>query len=203
MFQIKSTGFLNPLIRIRVKYLRMRNMTSEMSGMALDLYLPCMNELFFLSRWMYLILGNFLALNRRENLDKISWFVLLLDSGVAHLSTCTFRYKNKTENLCGARGCKLQNQYIPYIASSCSVLRSWIRDPGLFWPLHSGSLFWPLDPGSGMEKNPEPGSGIRDEHSDLIFGSKILKLFDADPDPGSCQSWIRGGNKSDPQHCTC
>jgi hypothetical protein len=35
-----------------------------------------------------------------------------------------------------------------------------------------------------MEKNPEPGSGIRDEHSDLIFRLKILKFFDADPESG-------------------
>ncbi len=96
MFQIKSTGFLNPRIRIREKCLRMRNMTSERSEMALDLYLVWTNY-FSLSRWLYLILGHFLALNRRENLDKISWFVLLLDSGAAHVSTCTFRYKNKTE----------------------------------------------------------------------------------------------------------
>ncbi len=58
---------------------------------------PCMNELFFLSRWTYLILGNFLALNRKGNLDKISWFVLLLDSGAAHVSKCTLRYKKNTE----------------------------------------------------------------------------------------------------------
>jgi hypothetical protein len=26
---------------------------------------------------------------------------------------------------------------------------------------------------------------------DLIFGLKKLKFFDADPDPGYCQPWIR------------
>jgi hypothetical protein len=35
-----------------------------------------------------------------------------------------------------------------------------------------------------------------------VFWVKILKLFDADPDPGSCQPWsgygIRDGKKSDP-----
>jgi len=30
-------------------------------------------------------------------------------------------------------------------------------------------LFWPLDLGSGMEKNPEPGSGIWDEHPGSYF----------------------------------
>jgi hypothetical protein len=56
-------------------------------------------------------------------------------------------------------------------------------------------LFGPLDPGWG--KNPDPGSGNRDEHPNLVcenlvsvFGLKILKFFDADPDPGSCPSWI-------------
>jgi hypothetical protein len=52
-------------------------------------------------------------------------------------------------------------------------------------------LFLFLDP--GWEKS---GSGIRDEHPrsffrelrNNFFGAKILKFFDADPDPGS---WIR------------
>ena len=137
MFQIKSTGFLHPGIRIREKYLRMRNMTSERSEMTLDLFLVWTNY-FSLSRWMYLILGNVLALNRRENLDKISWFVLLLDSGAAHLSTCTFRYIKKQKNTWLY---KLQDHYIPYIAFG-------VADPGLFWR---------LDPGSGAFLTTESG----------------------------------------------
>jgi hypothetical protein len=45
-----------------------------------------------------------------------------------------------------------------------------------------------------------------------VFGLKILKFFDADPDLGSCQPWIQDGtnrirdsgsgiNIPDPQHC--
>ncbi len=50
-----------------------------------------------------------------------------------------------------------------------------------------------LTPGSGMGKNqdPDPGSGSRMKIPGLnsdslgtIFGFKILKLFDVDPDPG-------------------
>jgi hypothetical protein len=58
-----------------------------------------------------------------------------------------------------------------------------------------------LTPESGMGKNPEPGSGIREEHPGYyffeyllpyqFFGLKILEFFDADPGPGSCQPWIR------------
>ncbi len=67
-----------------------------------------------------------------------------------------------------------------------------IRDPG------SGAF---LTPGSGMGKNedPQPGSGsgmnIPDhisESLETIFGVKILKFFDADPDLGS-------GNLFDPE----
>jgi hypothetical protein len=58
-----------------------------------------------------------------------------------------------------------------------------------------------------MEKNPETGSGMN--FPDLIFenlvpvsvfGLKILKFFDVDPDLGSCRPWIRdpGWKKSDP-----
>jgi hypothetical protein len=56
-----------------------------------------------------------------------------------------------------------------------------------------------------MGKNPEPGSGMN--IPDLIFENlvsvfviKILTFFDADPDSGSCQPWIRdqGWKKSDP-----
>jgi hypothetical protein len=70
-----------------------------------------------------------------------------------------------------------------------------------------------LTPGSGMGKNPELGSGIRDEHPGSYFSElthpgsyfselsnffelKILKFFNAAP--GSCQPWIRNGKKSDP-----
>jgi hypothetical protein len=57
-----------------------------------------------------------------------------------------------------------------------------------------------------MEKNPEPGSWIRDEHPESSFENlvsvfwekNILKFFDANPDSGSCQPWIRDGKKSDP-----
>jgi hypothetical protein len=53
-----------------------------------------------------------------------------------------------------------------------------------------------------MGKKSRSGSGIWDEHPRsyfrelrLIFGLKILKFFDADPDPGSgiLWSWIRDG----------
>ncbi len=67
-----------------------------------------------------------------------------------------------------------------------------IRDP---------VFFLPLDPRSVVEKNPEPGSWIRDEHPGFSFENlvsvfwvkNILTFFDADPDPGSCQPWIRDG----------
>ncbi len=49
-----------------------------------------------------------------------------------------------------------------------------------------------------MEKNPEPESGIMDEHPGSYLRTlhqflvlKKLKFLDADP--GSCQSWIRDG----------
>jgi hypothetical protein len=72
----------------------------------------------------------------------------------------------------------------------------------------SGAIFTPK---SGIRdgKTPEPGSGIRDEHPDLIFenlvsaflGLKILEFFDADPDPWSGilfpGTGIRDGKKSD------
>jgi hypothetical protein len=71
------------------------------------------------------------------------------------------------------------------------------------------------DPGSGILCIFEPGicdgkksrAGIRDKHSGSYFeyqffqfGLKILKLFDANPDPVSCRSWIRnpGWKKTDP-----
>ncbi len=73
-----------------------------------------------------------------------------------------------------------------------------------------------LAPGSGMKKiqSQDLGSGIRDVHVIFeilvsVFGLKILKFFFADPDPGSCQPWIRdpgwekivsGLNIPDPQH---
>ncbi len=72
---------------------------------------------------------------------------------------------------------------------SGSVMRIRIRDPMLF-----------LIPGSGMGKNPDPGSGILDEHTGSyfwkrhqFFGLEILKFFYADPDPGYCHPWIRDG----------
>ncbi len=53
-------------------------------------------------------------------------------------------------------------------------------------------------------KNPDLGSGIRDEHprSQILylgisfFGIKMLKFFDADPDQGYYQAWIRDEKKS-------
>jgi hypothetical protein len=58
--------------------------------------------------------------------------------------------------------------------------------------------FFDPDPGSrpeiqDREKQSEPGIRIQNEHPgsyiseslETIFGLKILKLFDADPDPGS------------------
>jgi hypothetical protein len=51
-----------------------------------------------------------------------------------------------------------------------------------------------------MEKNPDPGSGtyildlifenlVQDMYQFFLFGLKILKFFDADPDLGSCQPY--------------
>jgi len=67
------------------------------------------------------------------------------------------------------------------------------------------------DPGSGMDKknqDPDPGSGsgmnIPDHIASsfgTIFGVKILKFFDADPDPGSGNLFdpgIRDRKNSDP-----
>ncbi len=64
-----------------------------------------------------------------------------------------------------------------------------VPDPG------SGALlsfFDPLTPGSmGWKKNPDPGSkmSIPDHISEslvtIFLVTKILKFFDADPDPGS------------------
>ncbi len=42
-----------------------------------------------------------------------------------------------------------------------TVLRIRIREPV--------RTFWPLDPGLGLEKNPDPGSGIRDENPGSYF----------------------------------
>jgi hypothetical protein len=56
---------------------------------------------------------------------------------------------------------------------------SGIRNPVLFCP------------GSGMEKNPDPGSGMKildhfSERLETVFlGLKIHEFFDADRDPGS------------------
>ncbi len=38
-------------------------------------------------------------------------------------------------------------------------------------------LFWPLDPGSGIEKNPDPGYGIRDEHPGSYFWVKNTSIL--------------------------
>jgi hypothetical protein len=56
-----------------------------------------------------------------------------------------------------------------------------------------------LTPGSGIRdgKNPGPGSGIIFENLGSVF-FLVKKLFDADPDPRSCQPWIRDLKKSDP-----
>jgi hypothetical protein len=50
--------------------------------------------------------------------------------------------------------------------------------------------FEPLNPGSGMGENLRSGSQINisdhvSESLETIFWVKILKIFDADPDPGS------------------
>jgi hypothetical protein len=60
-----------------------------------------------------------------------------------------------------------------------------------------------LIPGSGSGKKSGSGFGIRDESSrsffrelrNSFFGLKIIKFFDADPDPGSgiFISWIQDG----------
>jgi hypothetical protein len=53
-----------------------------------------------------------------------------------------------------------------------------------------------LIPGSGMGKNPDPGSRILDEHQrqffrelKISFGLKILKFIDTDT--GSFRPWVR------------
>ncbi len=99
--------------------------------------------------------------------------------------------------------------YSESIALCLTVLR--IRDPVLFWPLDP-------DPWSGME-NPEPGSGIRDEHPDHPIFENLLSVFcvrffffDTDLDPrssilssldlGSGMENIGSGiNIPDPQNC--
>jgi hypothetical protein len=53
------------------------------------------------------------------------------------------------------------------------------------------------------EINAEPGSGMNIldlifENMVSVFVLKVIKFFDADPDPGSFQPWIRDGKKSDP-----
>ncbi len=58
-----------------------------------------------------------------------------------------------------------------------------IRDPVLFGP-------WTRDPGWRKFQSQDPGSGMNIpdlicENLVLVFGLKIHKLFDADPDPGS------------------
>jgi hypothetical protein len=57
-----------------------------------------------------------------------------------------------------------------------------------------------LTPGSRIEKiqTGDMGSGMNTP--DLIFELKILQIFDADPEPGSCQPWIwdPGWKISDP-----
>jgi hypothetical protein len=62
-----------------------------------------------------------------------------------------------------------------------------------------------------MEKKPQPGFGIRDEHPGSYFLElslsflrlKILRLFDTDPDPesGILPDPGSGINIPDPQHC--
>jgi hypothetical protein len=75
-----------------------------------------------------------------------------------------------------------------WITKQCCGSGSGTQDQG------SGAFLTPI-PGSGMEK--VQSQGIRDPgwRSRILlvsfFGLKILKLFDADPDPGSCQPWIR------------
>jgi hypothetical protein len=58
-----------------------------------------------------------------------------------------------------------------------------VADPDL-----EPDAFLPLDPGSGMVKKSRSGMNIPDRISDsleTIFWVKLLKFFDADPDPGS------------------
>ncbi len=63
-----------------------------------------------------------------------------------------------------------------------------------------------LTPGSGMGRKSAYGSGIRDkqpgsyflELRNHLFGVKILKFFDADPESGIETFRIRDGKKSDP-----
>jgi hypothetical protein len=75
-------------------------------------------------------------------------------------------------------------------------------------------IFVFLTPGSGMGKkikirnrDKHPGSHFRELGT--IFGLKILKCFDVDPESGIFSPWIRdprgktqtGINIPDPQHC--
>jgi hypothetical protein len=69
-------------------------------------------------------------------------------------------------------------------------LRIRIQDPGSGAFLTPGSRI--RDPGSGMGKKSRSGSGIRDEDPGSYFRElrnkfwvKMLKLLDADQDPGS------------------
>ncbi len=63
------------------------------------------------------------------------------------------------------------------------VLRIRVRDP---------VTFRPLDPGSGMNRADHISGSL-----ETIFWVRILKFFDADPDPGSFWPWIRDAKSSD------
>jgi hypothetical protein len=81
-----------------------------------------------------------------------------------------------------------------FIMSTCYyskiVLRIRIRDPVLFCAF--------MTPGSAINQKSGSGYGMNNpdnisESLETIFGLKILKFFDADPDPGSFWLWIRDG----------
>jgi hypothetical protein len=102
------------------------------------------------------------------------------------VSTCTFRYKNKTE----------KHVVVNYRTNTFPSLHPPVQCCG------SSEVF--LTPASGIRgifgpciqirDGKKSRAQIREEHTDLIFenfrdtsvfGLKILKSFDADPNPGS------------------
>jgi hypothetical protein len=71
------------------------------------------------------------------------------------------------------------------------------QDPG-------SDAFWPLDPGSGMEKNPDPGQTSRILFLELCISFLGKQFFHADTDQGSGRGILStrdpgyGMEKSDP-----
>ncbi len=103
--------------------------------------------------------------------SAISHKMLILKAGIGSVESMSGSIKFKNLAFEG-KGCRTDPKLLKESENAGSMLRIWIRDP---------VPFWPLDPGSGMGKKSRSGS----ESLEKNFGLKILKFFDADPDPGS------------------